>query len=138
MDDIYIKVGSNIAAERKKQKITAAQLAEGVKRSRSFISDIENGRTKISLELLFDIAKFLKVPIHFLSGESEETYEDFLSPDKKHRLEQIKAVLEDKKDEVWTYKGVELPREIMDEVRRDIETIIAMRQYEVKKRRPIK
>ena len=59
----YIQLGLNIAYYRKLIGYTQEELAEEVNLSRSYISTIEapNEIKTISLEVLFDIAKSLKV-----------------------------------------------------------------------------
>ncbi len=61
----YIKVGENIAHYRKLRNITQAQLAELVDISRTHMSNIEapNMITPISLELAFNIADALEIPV---------------------------------------------------------------------------
>lgn len=61
-------MGLNIAKQRKLKKITQAQLAETVGISRTYISNIEapNITTSVSLEVLFNIADVLEIPVSTL------------------------------------------------------------------------
>ena len=58
-------LGLTIAYYRKAKGMTQAELAEAVQISRTHMSNIEapNTRTSISLQLLFDIADALGVPV---------------------------------------------------------------------------
>ncbi len=58
-------LGLTIAYYRKSRGMTQSQLAEAVHISRTHMSNIEapNARTSISLQLLFDIADALEVPV---------------------------------------------------------------------------
>lgn len=64
----YIRLGLNIAYQRKLKGLTQLQLAEAVNISRTHISNIEapNMPTSVSLETLFDIADFLEIPVDVL------------------------------------------------------------------------
>ena len=64
----YNRIGLNIAYQRKLKKLTQAQLAELVDISRTHISNIEapNMVTPISLELAFNIADALEIPVETL------------------------------------------------------------------------
>ena len=59
------KFGQFIATIRKENKMTQAELAEAVHISRTHMSNIEapNTKTSISLNLLFDIAEALDIPV---------------------------------------------------------------------------
>lgn len=58
-------LGLTIAYYRKLRGLTQAELAEATNLSRTHISNIEapNGKTSISLNILFDIADVLEVPV---------------------------------------------------------------------------
>lgn len=64
----YKRVGLNIAMQRKMKGITQIQLAELVGISRTHISNIEapNMITPVSMELIFNIAEVLEVPVSTL------------------------------------------------------------------------
>lgn len=67
-EEKFKRIGLNIAYQRKLKKLTQTQLAEIVNISRTHISNIEapNMVTPISLELAFNIADVLKIPIELL------------------------------------------------------------------------
>ena len=55
---------NNLAKIRKEKKIGQSYLVEKLGVSRQSISSIENGRCSPSLELAFDIADLLDVPVY--------------------------------------------------------------------------
>ena len=55
MEETLIKIGLIIQKERKKRKITQEVLASIVGCKRSFISDIENGKSNMNIVTLFRI-----------------------------------------------------------------------------------
>ena len=61
----YRRVGLNIALQRKLKNISQIELAEKVGISRTHISNIEapNMDTNISLEVIFNIADALEIPV---------------------------------------------------------------------------
>lgn len=64
-EEKYNRIGLNIAYQRKLKKLTQIQLAEKVGISRTHMSNIEapNMITPISLEVIFNIADTLEVPV---------------------------------------------------------------------------
>ena len=56
-------LGLTIAYYRRAKGMTQAELAEAVHISRTHMSNIEAPNTKISLNLLFDIAEALDIPV---------------------------------------------------------------------------
>lgn len=64
--DEYIKLGLNIAYYRKLNSISQMQLAEMVNISRTHMSRIEMCVCAVSLDVVFDIAKALDVPVYKL------------------------------------------------------------------------
>lgn len=54
-------IGTKIAQERIRQKLSQEDLAGMVEMDRSFLSYIENGRKNFSVEILLGIAKALSV-----------------------------------------------------------------------------
>ena len=64
----YYKIGLNIAHQRKLKKLTQIQLAEKIGISRTHMSNIEapNMLTPISLEVIFNIADTLEIPVEVL------------------------------------------------------------------------
>lgn len=61
----YLQLGLNIAYYRKLRDLTQEDLAEAVNVSRTHISNIEAPKMErnASLEVLFDIADALKIPV---------------------------------------------------------------------------
>ena len=64
-DERYKKIGQNIAKYRKEKGLSQEELANEVGISYSYIIQIEapNVVKKMSLEVLFDIADFLKINV---------------------------------------------------------------------------
>lgn len=75
----FALIGKRIKASRKKARITQAQLAEKLGISVAYMSQIETGKTKISLSRLAQIAKFLQTdPSYFLAGTTPGTNHYFI------------------------------------------------------------
>ena len=64
----YRRTGLNIAHQRKLKKLTQVQLAERIGISRTHMSNIEAPTmyTPISLEVIFNIADTLEIPVNIL------------------------------------------------------------------------
>ena len=56
-------IGSNIREIRKKQNLLQIDLAVMVGIDRAYLSEIENGKTNVSISLLYAIADALKVSV---------------------------------------------------------------------------
>jgi transcriptional regulator with XRE-family HTH domain len=67
-DEKYYRLGLNIAYQRKLKKLTQSQLAKKIGISRTHMSNIEapNMLTPISLEVVFNIADALEIPVDVL------------------------------------------------------------------------
>ena len=63
------EIGQRIILIRKKQKLTQEDLAGMAELDRSYLSEIENGRRKLSVEMLRKIADALNVKASILLGE---------------------------------------------------------------------
>ena len=65
---LYTKLGLKISYYRKLSGLTQENLAEKVNISRTHLSNIEapNMTTPVSLEILFDIAEVLEIPVYRL------------------------------------------------------------------------
>lgn len=59
----YVALGKNIHSYRKRADLTQAQLAEKTEYSDSYIGQLENARTKPSLEAIVRIASALSVTV---------------------------------------------------------------------------
>ncbi len=66
----YNKIGRKISFYRKKQNITQAVLAEAIDVSNGYISQLENGKAKVSLQRLYIIANYLNVDIALLLSDN--------------------------------------------------------------------
>jgi len=62
----YSALGKRIRAERQKNKLTQAELAEKVNVTTAFIGQIERGERKFSIEALVEIACALNISIDYL------------------------------------------------------------------------
>ena len=78
--EISMELGEKIKIKRKEKGYTLKMLSEIIDISVSFLSDIENGKSKPSLDRLTDIAKGLDTHVSFFLGEKayeeKEKYED--------------------------------------------------------------
>ena len=85
----YRQIGQHIKTARKSRKLTQEYLAEKLDVSVGYVSQIERGRTKISLDLLAMIATILDYDIvAFLKGVTVET-ETYLAEDFYDHLRQL-------------------------------------------------
>ena len=100
----YAQIGTRIKQSRGSRKMTQEQLAEGLGVSVGYVSQVERGKTKISLDLLASIATHLNCEIAYLVDGSN-TYQDnylsedlgcifsSMSPEKKKMLLKIARIL---------------------------------------------
>lgn len=73
----YVAIGQRIKTIRKREGYTQEKLAENLDVSIVYISQIENGRTKLSLEMLIKIAYLLDTdPGLFLTGIALHTHKN--------------------------------------------------------------
>lgn len=103
----YKSLGENIRTYRKNAKLTQAQLAEIIGYSDSYIGQIENARTKPSLEAVVRIAKALFVTVDQLLvndvvvlergcfAEIEEKIKNFSAPTQKRVYYMLSAIVDD-------------------------------------------
>lgn len=74
----YNAIGQRIKKARKQKGFTQERLGEKLDVSTVYISQIENGKTKINLEMLIRIANILNInPGFFITGVSYHT-QDYL------------------------------------------------------------
>lgn len=59
----YKKLGLNIAYYRKEKGLSQMQLADMIDISRTHMSRIENNDCAVSLDVIFNIADTLKIPV---------------------------------------------------------------------------
>lgn len=62
----YKLLGLNISFYRRKKGLTQEQLAEAVGIDRTHVGKFETARAGVSLDVLFQIADVLEVPVHKL------------------------------------------------------------------------
>lgn len=62
MKDDAKKLGENLKKIRTKKNITQTELAKTLGVDKSFVSNIENGKTNPTLSTITNLAKALKVP----------------------------------------------------------------------------
>jgi len=100
----YGQIGFRIKQARKEQRITQEILAERLGVSVSYVSQVERGVTKISLDLLASIATILNCEIAFLLDGVAYGQQNYLetalsreiqtlSPIQKKQLLEIAAIL---------------------------------------------
>ncbi len=105
----YKQIGERIKQKRKAQKMTQEELAECLEVSVGYVSQVERGKTKISLDLLAAIATAIDCEIaYFLDGVSigQKNYLETalqlqiskLSAEKKQLLLKIAVVLSESTD----------------------------------------
>lgn len=75
-DQFYIKLGLNIINARKRAGMKQEDLAELLTLSRASLVNIEKGRQKPSLHILYDIAMCTKTNLEELFPEVSEVYEN--------------------------------------------------------------
>lgn len=61
--DIKLKVGQRIRELRKKLELSQEALANEAEVDRTYVTDVENGRRNVSLEILERLIKALKISI---------------------------------------------------------------------------
>lgn len=113
----YKSLGENIRAYRKNAKLTQAQLAEIIGYSDSYIGQIENARTKPSLEAVVRIAKALSVTVDQLLvndivvleqvylTEMIEKIKNFSAPTQKRVYYMLSAIVDDILNDLDTFYG---------------------------------
>lgn len=65
------KVGQAIKKQRLQKKKTQIEVAKSIGISRSYLSDIENGRYMPSVDTLIKLASYLDIDLNFLSRMTE-------------------------------------------------------------------
>lgn len=66
----YVKLGARVKARRDKARMSQAELASAADLSTQHISNIENAKTKVSLEKIVDIANILDCSVDELLCDS--------------------------------------------------------------------
>jgi transcriptional regulator with XRE-family HTH domain len=84
----YYAIGQRIKKIRKQKRFTQERVAESLEVSTVYISQVENGKTKLSLEMLVRLASLLDTdPGYFLTGISYHS-RDYLKADIAHLLQE--------------------------------------------------
>lgn len=79
MHGAYKIIGERIREYRKKKKIYQQELADFCNISRGSLSNIESGKQRITIDLLYNIAKKLEIPIFNLIPADPDSQIDFQS-----------------------------------------------------------
>ena len=61
--DIKLKVGQRIRELRKQLELSQEALANEAEVDRTYVTDVENGRRNVSVEILEKLIKALQIPI---------------------------------------------------------------------------
>lgn len=73
----YIAIGRRVAYYRKRAYLTQATLAETLGISESYVSQVECGKVKVSLQRLNHIAETINVDITMLLADSNPDFENY-------------------------------------------------------------
>ena len=76
----FNKIGEKIAKERLKRNLTQDELAEKLKITPAFLSNIETGKRKMSIDTLIVIAKELDLSLDYL------ILDDYLDEDTEYKF----------------------------------------------------
>ena len=96
----YENVGNKIRERRNFLKVTQENLANDINVSASFISDIENGRRKISLETMIKISIALKTSLDYFVLDNVKD----VKLKNKIKFDELKSILgsvDEKKESVF-------------------------------------
>ncbi|WP_195269447.1 helix-turn-helix transcriptional regulator [Eubacterium sp. 1001713B170207_170306_E7] len=76
----YKDIGNRIKKQRKKLKITQEQMSADINITIPFLSKIENGKTNFSLDILAEIADYLKIDVSYILSGAISTTPNYLLP----------------------------------------------------------
>lgn len=101
-NNLYPRIGKLVRARRERAKVTQGKLAEATGLTRTSITNIEQGRQKIQIHTLYEIAEALNIPPYALLppfakpqlGTIEESLLTQYAPDER---EWVTSVLTSKK-----------------------------------------
>ena len=96
----YENVGNKIRERRNFLKVTQENLANDINVSASFISDIENGRRKMSLETMIKISIALKTSLDYFILDNVKDVK-FKNNIKYDELKNILGTVDEKKESVF-------------------------------------
>ncbi|MBT3982044.1 MAG: helix-turn-helix transcriptional regulator [Bacteriovoracaceae bacterium] len=82
IDKLYLEIGQNIKAARQIVKLSQAELATKLGLKRTSITNIENGKQRLPLHLLYEICELLNVDaLKVLPGTQREKRKMIVSID---------------------------------------------------------
>lgn len=87
----YNLIGNRIKEERRKKGMTQEELAERLDVSIGYISQVERGITKISLDLLGSISGIFNVDVASFITESSLKQNDYMYGDLHNRIMRLSA-----------------------------------------------
>ena len=96
----YENVGNKIRERRNFLKVTQENLANDINVSASFISDIENGRRKMSLETMIKISNALKTSLDYFILDNVKDVK-LKNNIKYDELKNILGTVDEKKESVF-------------------------------------
>ena len=96
----YESLGNKIRERRNFLKVTQENLANDINVSASFISDIENGRRKMSLETMIKISIALKTSLDYFILDNVKDVK-LKNNTKFDELKNILGTVDEKKDSVF-------------------------------------
>jgi transcriptional regulator with XRE-family HTH domain len=107
----FILLGCKIKEIRTNQKLTQEALANLVNLSPHFLSQIEGGKRKASLDTVFNLAKSLNVPVSYFFEESSDskkinsnTIESIMAKLKPHEKDLMINILKEITPQIINYR----------------------------------
>ena len=99
MESVYEIVGRNLSQIRQRQGLNQTELASRIKMTRASVSQIEKGKQRVSIEVLYKMAEALEVSVHDILPPLADTDVD---ADTMTRLDSraIDRVLQGIKDQI--------------------------------------
>lgn len=87
----YVLIGSRIKLKRKEKRMTQEMLAEALDVSVGYVSQVERGVTKISLDLLAEISGILECDIVFFVSGTSASGESYLKTEISSKYDRLSA-----------------------------------------------
>lgn len=114
MNDNLKEIGLRIAQARKKKSMSQADLAEKAQVSISHISDIENGKKQIGIEIFIRITEALNVSADWLLRASNNEvkqiqrneFDELLSDCTAAERKSLLRIMQDVKEALFKYKMI--------------------------------
>lgn len=130
---IHAKIGRNIKKTRESKGKTVTALAKEIGVGQPFLSSVESGRKKASLELLFKISEALETPMYHLTGDAPKTRKET----EKEIIDLEDFLNEMNRDDVkLLFEGEEIPDTVAEDLKKQIDALIKIKRYEFKKKPP--